>query len=156
MKVFISHSMIDKNLVSALDSVARSLRIQPLIAEHSVSMTSITEKVEKMILESDLVIVVLTRDGFNSNFVQQEIGYAKGKKPLLLLVERGYEKSVSGFVYGHDFISVDPWNLQPAVPMIQRILASQKQKVEKQEAIGQLILAGAGILFFAALVSGSK
>lgn len=154
MKVFISHSMKNENLVDALRSIAASLGIDPLIAEHVVNVeTTISSKIKAMILESDLVLVVLTRDGFDSRFVQQEIGFATDKKPLLVVVEKGCEGQLSGFVYGRDYVTLDPWNPQPAFQRIQQVLSGQKQVTDKQDAIGQLFLVGLGILFFAALTS---
>ena len=154
MKVFISHSMKDKNLVDALRSIAASLVIEPLIAEHIVDVqNTITAKIQSMILDSDLVLVVLTQEGFNSTFVQHEVGFATGKKPILILVEKGYESKMSGFVYGSDYVSIDPWNPQPAFEQIQRVLTNQKQQKEEQKRTEQLILLGVGVLFFAALTS---
>jgi hypothetical protein len=154
MKVFISHSMKDKNLVDALHSIAASLGIEPLIAEHILDVqNTITAKIQSMILDSDLVLVVLTREGFNSTFVQHEVGFATGKKPILILVEKGYESKMSGFVYGRDYVSIDPWNPQPAFEQIRSVLTSQKQQKEEQKRTEQLILLAVGVLFFAALTS---
>jgi hypothetical protein len=106
-----------------------------------------------MILESDVVLVVLTREGFNSNFVQQEIGFAVDRKPLLIIVERGYEPRITGFIYGRDPVTFDPFNPQPALAKIQKVLGDQKQKKEQQEAIEKLLLAAVGVFFFMAFTS---
>ena len=154
MKVFISHSMKNPQLLQALHHIAASQGIHPLIAEHSVDVkNTITVKIQQMIQGSDLVLVILTQEGFNSNFVQQEIGYAVDKKPMLIVVERGFETKIAGFIYGRDPVILDPWNPQPAYARIQQVLAEQKQKKEQQESIGKLILAGLGIFFFVALTS---
>lgn len=104
-----------------------------------------------MIQQSDLVLAVLSSDGFASGFVQQEIGYAHGKKPILILVERGLESRVSGFMYGRDQVVIDPWNPQPALQEVHNVLTAQKQKSDQQDAIGKLILVGVGVFFFFAL-----
>jgi hypothetical protein len=100
-----------------------------------------------MIEKSNLVIVVLTQNGSNSSFVQQEIGYAKSRKPMLILAERGCENRISGFIYGCDFISIDPWNPQSALSRIHQVLSGFKQQEDKQEAIAKLILLGFGLFF---------
>lgn len=155
MKVFISHSMKDAHLVDALRSIAASAGIVPLIAEHVIDLqNTVTKKIEEMISDADLVLVVLTNEGFNSTFVQQEIGYAtKSNKPLLVLVEQGCEQRISGFIYGRDSVIIDPWNPHPAFEKVTRVLTSQRQEKEKQESIRTLLFAGLGILF---LVSMSK
>ncbi|MBI1803760.1 MAG: toll/interleukin-1 receptor domain-containing protein [Ignavibacteriae bacterium] len=149
MKIFISHSTRDHHLVDALRSISASLGIEPFIAEHTLDLqNTVTQKIENMIEQSDLVLVALAREGFNSNFVQQEIGYARGKKPMLILVERGCENRVSGFIFGSDFILVDPWNLTDALSRIRIVLTSFKQRKEQQNAVGKLLLLGLAILFF--------
>jgi predicted lactoylglutathione lyase len=146
MKVFISHSMRDANMVNALSSIAKSVGVD-------IHQT-ITKKIEDMILDSSLVIVVLTKAGFDSNFVQQEIGYAKDKKAMLILVEKGLENKISGFIFGYDYISVDVWNPHPAYDKIQEILTKEKQSKEQKEAVGALLLVGLGILFLGTVAKG--
>ena len=78
MKIFISHSISDKQLIKTLINRITPLGIKLLIAEHYFSThNTITSKIEKLIDYSDFAIILLTENGFNSNFVHQEIGYIK-------------------------------------------------------------------------------
>ncbi|MBM4160384.1 MAG: toll/interleukin-1 receptor domain-containing protein [Ignavibacteria bacterium] len=164
MRVFISHSMKDTNLLDALRSICASTGITPLIAEHSIELQhTITEKIERMIDGADLVVVALTKDGFDSQFVQQEIGYAKkAKKPFLLLVEEGLQQKLSGFVYGRDFITVNPMNLGPTLEKIKvvlsvekqqrdRVTATARQQAEARENFAKLLLLIIAFIFLAGL-----
>ena len=131
--------MKDKNLLDALKSICASTGVTPLIAEHSIDFRhTITEKIERMIDEADQVLVVLTKDGFDSTFVQQEIGYAKkAKKPLLPIVEEGLQDRVSGFLYGREFIIINPMNLEPAFERIKAVLMGEKKQTDQIAAVAK-------------------
>ena len=102
MKIFISHSLADQNLIREFKNTLEPHNITLLIAEHYNNLeNNITEKIENMIRESDVALILLTENGFASHFVQQEIGYIKSQKiPYLQLVELGFENKIKGFNYG--------------------------------------------------------
>jgi hypothetical protein len=156
MQVFISHSMKDAGLTGQVDRIARNLAITPIIAEHYLNVQGgITAKVESGIRASDVVLVLLTPQGFNSDFVQQEIAFAASLgKPKVLLVQKGLEEQLSGWAYGHDFISYDPSNPRPALNRVFSVLTAMKQKKEQEQALAGFILAGLGLWFL--LDSGNK
>lgn len=90
---------------------------------------------------------MLTQNGFNSNFVQQEIGYAKSlKKPHLYIVEKGLQKKITGFAFGKDFIELDPINPNVAIKKAIRLLLSHWRKLiqikKKQEKDAAWFIAG--------------
>ena len=108
MKVFLSHAISDKVLIAALKKNFNNTGLKLLIAEHNISIvTTITDKIEAMIKESQVALFLLTERGDKSKFVQQEIGYVQSiKKPALYIVQKG--KKVTGFAYGKDYIELDP------------------------------------------------
>lgn len=76
-----------------------------------------------MIDDSDLALILLTKDGFNSNFVHQEIGYVqKAQKRRIIVVEKGYESKVTGFIYGNDYISYMPDSPDVTISQIKKII----------------------------------
>lgn len=105
MKIFVSHSLNDNNLIQVLKQNLEPKGIILLLAEHYQELTgTITQKIENMILTCDVALVLLTENGFNSNFVQQEIGYINScKKPLLAVVQSGLQNKITGFQYGKDY-----------------------------------------------------
>ncbi len=178
MKIFVSHSLSDSELLGKIRNTIEIYGIELLIAEHVQDLENTsTEKIEQMIIESDIAILMLTENGLNSNFVQQEIGYIKSlKKPFLQLVQSGFENKISGFNYGRDFIVYDPENPEDAISKVKteilrywnekkiKLLEIQKKKniekyrkdllkkseEEKRLKIGLGILAGVvviGLLF---------
>ena len=135
MKIFVSHAISDKKLIGRLSISLKPYGITLLIAEHSVSMSvSVTTKIEKMINTCDAALILLTKNGFNSSFVQQEIGYlTKAKKPMLKVIEKGFEKKITGFIYGHDFINYDPKNPDDAIKKITNKFNAYYKKIKEKE-----------------------
>jgi TIR domain len=136
MKVFLSHAIIDKDLIRALKNRCSKNGLQLLIAEHTIGLNkTITEKIELMIRESKIALFLLTANGNESKFVQQEIGYVQSlKKPALYIVQKG--KQITGFAYGRDYIELDPENPDEAIKKaISKLLAHWKklQEIEIEE-----------------------
>lgn len=76
MKIFVSHSLSDSELLIKINGTLEPYGLKLLISEHVQDLNNtITKKIENMITECDVAVVMLTENGFNSNFVQQEIGY---------------------------------------------------------------------------------
>ena len=152
MKIFVSHSLGDASLINDLISKLSPYGITLLIAEHNIDLRfSITTKIENMIRQCDVALVLLTENGFNSNFVQQEIGYITScNKPALNVVEKGIEPKISGFIFGHDYLLHDPQSPDITLERIKNILlqhwATESQRKNKEANIGLSILAGLLVL----------
>jgi hypothetical protein len=149
MKVFLSHAIVDKDLIIALKIRCSKNGLQLLIAEHSIGLNkTITEKIELMIRDSAVALFLLTANGDESKFVQQEIGYVQSiKKPALYIVQKG--KQVTGFAYGRDYIELDPENPDEAIKKALNRLLLHWEKLKEIE-IQERKNAG---LFIAALVA---
>ncbi len=93
MKVFISFSHKDHSLVHEFSSQLLSSGIKPVIAqEKSTPGKQLSAKVKKMIHETDCFVVLLTKDGTESEWVQQEIGVAQAlNKEIIPLIVKGVE-----------------------------------------------------------------
>jgi Ser-tRNA(Ala) deacylase AlaX len=83
--------------------------------------------------------VLLTEKGYNSHFVQQEIGYMKSlKKPFIQVIQVGYENQIKGFNYGKDYIQLDPNNTDAALEEIKKDLLNFRNKIIAQNKIKQV------------------
>ncbi len=142
MRIFISHAIVDKALIQSMSEMLRPYGITLLVAEHFIDLNnSVTDKIERMIRTCDLGIVLLTRSGFDSKFVHQEIGYLKAmKKPVLQIVESSVSGKITGFFYGRDRIVLDPDNPDEALKKIKNIILrywdkkqSQMKKAQEEE-----------------------
>lgn len=134
MKIFVSHSLKDQQLINDLKRKLEPLGIVLAIAEHHIDLKqTITSKIEQLISQSDIALFLLTQEGNNSNFVQQEIGYIKKcGKPSLIVVQKGYESKVTGFIYGHDHIIYDPTQPDTTLEKIKEVLLKYWRQVEQK------------------------
>lgn len=140
MKIFVSHAIKDNKLINKLKSALEPHGLKLLIAEHysDIEYSTITDKIENMIKTSNVALFLLTKNGFNSKFVQQEIGYIKSLKiPSLYVVEKGIEKEITGFNYGKGYIQYSPDELQTTIDKIKRSFLNHWKHLEakKQEQI---------------------
>jgi len=74
MKVFISHSSIDKAFASRLAEVLRANGISVWIDEMSLNLgDNIIQKIEEGIRSSDVIIAVLSKNYVSSKWAMQEL-----------------------------------------------------------------------------------
>jgi hypothetical protein len=94
-----------------------------------------------MIKNCDVAIILLTKNGFSSKFVNQEIGYIQSiEKPYVQIVQIGLEKKIAGFNFGRDYISFDPLDSELALKKMTATLLDHwkkqqtlaRQRMEKQ------------------------
>mgnify|MGYP003589792242 FL=1 len=63
MKIFVSHSLNDKELVDRLHRSVKPYGITLYVAEHYVDMNNtITSKIESMIKSCDAAVILLTKN----------------------------------------------------------------------------------------------
>ena len=144
--VFVSHSTKDINVVHQFAKWIKSFNINVYVAELDFQVGQpLPDKIAKMIDASDCVLAVLTNGGMRSEWVNQEIGYAKkAGKGIIPIVEEGVE--TKGFVTNLEYIHFHKDNVNDAVikaaNYLQR-LAFQKAERERQNAFwGGLLLLG--------------
>lgn len=143
-KVFISHSTSDLNLVQQLKYWLEVNGIETYLADlYPQPGTTLASKISNAIKQSNCVIAVLTRDGARSQWVHQEIGYAKGAGKLVIPVaEDGVP--TAGFVEGVEYIPFSRENPTEAINKVVEYLTRLKADREAREkaVAGFLILFG--------------
>jgi len=114
----------------------------------------LSSKVKDQIAQADSVVVVLTRDGLRSKWVQQEVGIALGKGKLVIpLVEKGTPADELAALQGREYIEYDPARPQDSLDRAASYASSLK--VSKQQKERALLVVG-GIVAFLALLSGTS
>lgn len=154
MKIFVSHALTDASIIEQISACTSAFGIELLVAEHCIDLDrTVTEKIEMMIESCDLAIVLLTENGFDSNFVQQEIGYIKrSKKQILPIVQAGLEQKIKGFIFGRDVIKYDPSKpdlmLLQLTSVVMEAWAKLKEKMSAEDESRQnlQIVIGLGVL----------
>ena len=154
-KVFISHSTRDQGLVVSLAKLLSEFGIEIFVAEWYLTPGKrLDEKVVKQIRSSHCVVVLLTKNGVRSNWVQQEIGVALNSEiPLIPLVEKGIDPKDLGALQGKGYIEYDPFESQKALVKTSTYVKSLKLKKEERD---KALLVAGGILAFLLLLSGGE
>ena len=152
-KVFISHSTSDKDLVDLLRAVLERIGIQTIVAMDELQPGNrLTSKVEKLMDESDCVVVLMTRHGTRSQWVQNEVGIAVGKeKPIVPLVEKGVQ--VGGILHDLEYIEFDRQNPNSAIVKTASFLQKLAAKKSQEE---NLLLGLGGLLIFLLLLGRAE
>ena len=107
MKVFVCHCTADRDLISGISDQLRAAGFETLYAEDVVPEKHpqhISEKVQSLIDQSDVVAAFITKDSIAHAWVHQEIGYALRSKPLIPLVEEGINGSELAFLEGAEYV----------------------------------------------------
>jgi hypothetical protein len=154
-KVFISHSTHDQGLVINLAKLLQGLGLEVSVAEWYLSPGErLDAKIRRQIKASDCFIVLLTRHGMRSPWVQQEIGIAlEANKVIIPIVERGTDPQALGALQEREYIEYDPLFPGQALVSVMKYVNSLKLKKEAQE---KFLLIAAGILAFFVLLSGGE
>lgn len=155
MKIFVSHSIKDKRILDSLQTLIKGQDLKLLIAEHEISIDHpTTVKIEQMIKQADLGLVLLTKNGFDSGFVREEIGFLKAlNKKTILAIEKDLKQDYGGFKYGWDYIEIDPKNPDKALEKIKSLIHREYQRLTNEKNQGILVIIG---LVLAALFLGSN
>lgn len=154
-KVFISHSTRDQGLVVALANVLSKFGTEPFVAEWYLSPgEKLEEKVFSRIEASDCVLVLLTRNGVRSDWVQQEVGHAMGSHKLLIpLVEKGTSPADLAALHDREYIEYDA--REPKEALVKAATYVVRQKLQKQEREKALLVAGGITAFLLLLMLGA-
>ena len=117
--VFISYSKEDKDIADQIFySLQRIVEISPFMAEYFPQAgIDLKQKISNDLDKSSFVIVLLTQSGVASQWVNQEIGYARARQLLIVpVVEEGTE--VQGFLEGIEFIKLEKNNPKEVISKI--------------------------------------
>ena len=100
------------------------------------------------------MIILLTKNGMRSNWVQQEIGYAlKARKLIIPLIEKGTNSQDLGALQGKEYIEYD--SLHPEEALLKTSTFVKSLKLKKEEKEKTLLIAGS-ILALLLLLSGGE
>jgi hypothetical protein len=148
LEVFLSYSVgpSDLQLVANLQEQVNAAGVALYLADRDVQPgTNLSAKIEKAISRSEAVVALLTEKGVDSNWVNQEIGFALGKEKVVVpLVEEGVK--VPGMLVGREYISFHRDRFAEALERVRLYLESLKSKVSERlqqaiEAIAVVVLA---------------
>jgi len=156
-KVFISHSTTDMGIVWELYRWLCQNGIWAYVAEfYPEPGIQLPDKIAREIDNSDCLLAFLTVDGNRSEFVHQEIGYArKAGKLIVPVVEEGLVKP-KGFLEGMEYIPFrryDPVDAINRTAYYLREKAVRKEEEERSRAILGAIAFVIGLLALGAALA---
>lgn len=113
VQLFVSHATSDVSVLAWVTAQVEAMGIRPYLAEHDPQPgRALGDKVVEAIEESAAVLVLLTASGYESAFVQQEIGAARqAGKQVFALVDREILRRDRAMLAGAEVIVVDPGDL---------------------------------------------
>lgn len=145
MLVFLSHATADHAITEAIRRHLSALGVDVYCAEHdNQAGNRLTDKVVGAVRRSDLVVVLLTPRGYDSAYVQQEIGIARAAGKLVVpLLDPALAKTSLGVLEDVEYIELDPVNPTEGVVMLAERVAGIARRQQRDELI---LVAGAVVL----------
>ena len=103
VKIFISYFNDDNKKMQMLKKLIESTKsLNPIvIADRKKSLEPLTQKVENGIRESQIIVPILTKHSISSQWVNQEIGYAKALHNIKIMpiIETSIMDKLKGFIH---------------------------------------------------------
>jgi hypothetical protein len=136
--VFLSHNAADAQWVKLIAENASRVGIEVYLYEHDLRPGQmVAEKVQTAIKDCDALVVLLTANSQFSAYVQQEVGSAKAlQKPVIPLVEPGFDRRCLAMLEGIEYIRFEFQNPGPGLAALLEYL--QKAKLGKEESMALL------------------
>jgi TIR domain-containing protein len=145
IQIFLSHNTRDRKWCEWLMRSAAAHGIKPYLAEHDVQAGGVlASKIERAIDESAAMIVLITNNSVNSGYVQQEVGYArKAKKLIIPVVQKGITGEQLGMLQGVEYIAFDFASPQEGHAQLTAAMRKLAEKHAKRSGDRDLVLAAA-------------
>lgn len=118
--VFISHSTADAAFIEALATALRGFKVECYVAARDWTFgSSLIEKVEDAIAGAESFLAIVTADGTQAAYVNQEIGIAVAKrKTVTALIEQGMPRTgLREDIKWTPFLLADPAAMLPALAL---------------------------------------
>ncbi len=130
LDIFFSHGTADREWVQRISGSIEGDEVHVYLYERdSRPGYSVTEKLQHAIEVCDIVVVLLTRRSHSSAYVQQEIGFAEGKKKLVIpLVEKGVPKRSLAMLEGREYVPFDRQAIDGCIASLTQYLIKQVEK----------------------------
>lgn len=128
--VFLSHFSEDKEWVEQIAQKLLCENIKPYLFERDPQPgESICEKIQNAISDSDAFVVLVTKEGQASKWLNAEIGYAKAVEiPIIPLVDSRIKNPELPFIGDTEYIRVDLEKFENELPILIKDLSKRKFK----------------------------
>tara|TARA_R110002073_G_scaffold278790_1_gene442548 strand:+ start:1288 stop:1767 length:480 start_codon:yes stop_codon:yes gene_type:complete len=151
--IFVSYSTHDLEKVELLRAQLEDTPIKVFIAEHSVTPSqNLRETISIAIEESDLFVVLWSKNAQDSEWVSQEIGQANALKKTILPLVLSEGMSLPGFINDLKYIDVHK-NVEHALAKSREVIVhlynekAEKHNKQKNSEIIAMMAIGAFLLW---------
>jgi hypothetical protein len=150
-RVFLSHSMSadDEHIVRAAVASALLEGVEWYLAERDPKFgESLHKKIEAAIRSSHCMVLLWTKGGSDSRWINQEVGLARGLNKLIVpVIEKGIQPaSVLGDA---EYIELDRVNPVPAVERLHAYLTHLRRQQQQRD---ELLMAGGALAIAIVLI----
>jgi TIR domain len=148
--IFLSHSGRDEQIAERLRNQLEQMGSKVYMFEHDQQPgRDITDKLTKAIDSCEVLFALFTKQGGHSNYVQQEIGYAKkAGKPIVPFVEAGTDHSALGMLTGAEYIKFDPDNPDKSISDAQTYVHTHDMKKFAYIGAGLIVVLAVIVLLY--------
>lgn len=144
-KIFLSHSGKDKEWVELIALKAEEVGVETYLFEHDPKPGCyLADKIKEEIRGADALVVLITPNSQYSPYVQQEIGYAEDRIPIIPLVDSSMEDVSLAMLEGREYVQFDFENPSDSDTDLLSFLS--QLKTDKREKSNRQILALGGLL----------
>lgn len=155
MNLFLSHATRDVTLVDDVRARMQAIGVSVYTAEHDVRAgENVHSKIRTNIEACDVMAVLLTKSGYNSIYVHEEIGYAVGAGKIVIpLATKRAVHSGLGMLEGIEYITIDEddpsHGLRHLGARVEQLAQLQRQRQRDELVNVALLLATVGIVILA-------
>jgi predicted nucleotide-binding protein len=146
MKVFLSHSSKDNEFAKQIKETLKGLCDVYIASDDRQPGQYLSKKIEDNIRSSSFFIALITKDAFESQWVNQEIGLAKNCKiNIIPIVEQGIRPP--GILEGLEYIEFNRNNTEVTIKSLYEYMEKKKKERDRSDLITlSLFLAGLFLL----------
>lgn len=133
ISVFLSHSVMDVKILEEISEEFKNKGLDLYIAEQHIQPGSnLLNKIKNAIKKCDIFVVLISKNGSRSQWVQSEIGIAIAADKLIVpIIEKGV--GIPPQLLGMEFISFNPKEPEGALDSLKTFLSESKASKESEE-----------------------
>lgn len=146
-KIFISYSTRDLSTVNLIRSSLQNLPVEIFVAEYSaLPGNNLSQTIEQAIKNSDLFILLWSKNSQESSWVPQEIGIAKASGKIILPIILTPNLPLPGFIQDLKYLDINQNPIQALQFLQIHVLALAN--TQQQQGIAWLVIVGIVLLLF--------
>ena len=133
-QAFLSHSSRDEHLVGRTRDHVEAAGIQLYLAEHDPHPgLALSQKIQRAIDDSHVVVLLLTPNSYDSAYVNQEVGYAlRAGKLVVPLVDPSVPPGALAMLDGVEYIPLQDGS-EDAMTLLTEELKHRADKLDRVE-----------------------